>query len=522
MKSFVQRHQKSVTGILSGFDRLILAGSLRRIAYVDGMLFFLSRVGVLLKSFGAYIEQISDRVKAASQAHAEATERPNVYLASPKASKEQKARELLDQHPVDEGLICILRCVEPCNAYAIRRNRAKKILELVMQKRQCMHLYHYYLHPVFGFMHARLQTWAPFGIRIALNGREWLAHQMDRAGLGYVRKENCFTWLEDVEEAQRLADAQRRASWKKILDEIARTINPHFETWFPDFPLEHYWTAYQSEWATDVMFKDAPTLAKLYPTLLQHAIRTFDSPSVLRFLGKRVPAHGGVHGKFKGEVTTDLKRRPEGVRVKHAVRANSLKLYDKQGSVLRTETTINNPQEFKAYRRSEGDPDGPLDWRPVRKGIADLHRRAELSQKVNERYLEALASVSEPTPLHELARPICRPTKWKGRRVRALRPWSEEDGDLLAVISRGEYVVNGFRNRDLCRALFPKTCASKRRQRRRAGKVTRLLRLLRAHRLIRKVPKSHRYMLTRKGRTIVTALLTARQADVVALTKIAA
>lgn len=75
-----------------------------------------------------------------------------------------------------------------------------------------------------------------------------------------------------------------------------------------------------------------------------------------------------------------------------AVKTNSIEFYDKPGSVLRVETTVNNPGAFKVYRPKEGDPDGPRSWREMRKGIADLHRRAEVCQAANDRCLDALGA----------------------------------------------------------------------------------------------------------------------------------
>src|SRR5262249_45423141 len=100
-------------------------------------------------------------------------------------------------------------------------------------------------------------------------------------------------------------------------------------------PLRHYWSADETEWATDLMFRSSKALAELYPGLLRHAMTTFSSSDVMRFLGKEgVPRVAGVHPTLQGEVVSDLKRRPEGVRIKHRVNSNSIKMYDKQGSVL--------------------------------------------------------------------------------------------------------------------------------------------------------------------------------------------
>jgi hypothetical protein len=521
MKSFIAKHAEKIIGVLSGFDRLVFRGTLRRISFVGGMMDFLWKRKVLLKEFGLFAQEVTDQVKEASCRAAKEKGRPVKYLYSSGIDKEAVAREIQAEDGITEGLIAVLKSVELCMSYDIYRNREEKRLELVPRKRKCLYLYHYFIDPVFGFMNARIQTWFPFPVQICLNGREWLSRQMDRAGIAYDRLDNCFPWIEDVVQAQNLMNRQLRKSWPRVLGQIARMLNPAHEKIFKGFPLNYYWSTYQSEWATDVMFKDAGSLGDLYSTLVHHGITTFGSGDVMRFLGKRVPDNGGVHHRFEGEVVSTIKRRPEGVRINHGVNGNSVKLYDKEGSVLRVETTVNNAHDFKVWRPRDGEKDDGWDWRIMRKGVADLYRRTQVSQASNERYLDALASVEGRTPVGELAKDICRPTKWKGQRIRALRPWSPEDGSLLAVVSRGEYAINGFRNRDLRKHLFGLSAFSETERLRRSRSVTRKLRLLRAHGLIKKVPRTHRYVLTDRGRLIITGLIAARKADVTRLTEAA-
>jgi hypothetical protein len=221
-------------------------------------------------------------------------------------------------------------------------------------------------------------------------------------------------------------------------------------------------------------------------------------------------------------VTSDLKHRPEGIRLKHYVAGNSVKIYDKQGTVLRAETTINEPRGFKVYRTAEGDDAGQPTWRAMRKGVADMTRRAEVSQAVNERYLDALASCEDTAPLGELTAAVCRPVTWNGRRARALHPWSPDDLELLRAIGRGEFLVNGFRNADLSRVLHGAPPHDRAVHRRQSAAVTRRIRLLRAHGLVHKRPKSHRYTVSPKGQRIVSALLAAYQASAESLVKLAA
>lgn len=519
MKHFLQRMGQHVRGVLSGFDRLRLRGTKRLLASVQGLHSYLWQKNLLLKEFKDHSLAMTAQLCRATEQAAVAAKRPLMYLSSPVQSKEDLARRLAADNGITQGLVAIFSCVEPCWSYDIHRNRETKHIELQASLRKCKHFYHYFLDPQLGFMHVRLQTWFPFTMHICLNGREWLARQLRAAKISYMQRDNCFVHVQDMERAQALLDEQLHTDWPALLDKLAQRANPVHAEMFADCPVPYYWSADQSEWATDVLFESAATLATWYPRWLRHGMESLHSRDVLRFLGKKVSPH--AFGRFAGEVVTDLKERPEGIRIKHRVNDNSIKMYDKQGSVLRVETTINDARDMKVYRPKEGDEEGAKDWRYLRKGVADMHRRGEICQAANERYLESLATVVETTPLAELSAPLCAAVKWRGKRVRALNPLARADAALLEAVSRGEFLVNGFRNRDLRRLLFDAKKVSDKEARRRAAKVTRQLRLLRAHSLIRKVPKTHRYQLTDKGRSAITALLAARQADTAKLTQVA-
>ncbi len=513
MKQFLTRYADKILGVLSGFDRVVFRGTLRQISHVLGLEAYLAYKRVFWKDFGEYSKKTSDALKAASLKRVEKLGRPVLYLPSASIDKERVALQVLQDNPVEKGLVCVLTSVEPCQTFDIHRCRETKKIELRVAQRKCLHFYHYFLHPDFGFMNARLQTWFPFTLQVCLNGRTWLAKQLDAAKISYERRDNCFSWVGDVEKAQRLLQKQLSTDWSRVLSRIAAVVNPGHREIFRGDDMDHYWSVYQAEWATDVMFHKPEDLAEIYPPLVQHAITQFSSSDVMRFLGRR------LHGNFKGEVVSDYKNRPEGVRVKHRVNSNSIKIYDKQGSVLRVETTINNPRDIKVFRPAEANPNGKPSWRPLRKGIADTHRLATVSQQSNERYLDALSVVKSETPLADLLKEICRPVDLHGRRLRALRPWDESEVQLLQAVNRGEFVITGLRNRDIANLLFPTPASSPAEQRRRRGRVSRLLRLLRAHKLIRKVQKTHRYQVTARGREAIGAILAARNASVNALLK---
>jgi len=520
MEQFIARYQDEIAGVLSGFDRLVFRGTLRWIAHVGGLKGYLFANDVLLKDFGAHAEYVSETLKTASQAEARRLHRPVKYLSSSAVSKEAIARAIATKDGMTNGLVCVLTCVEPCWSFDVYRNRTTHQIDLVPRWRKCLFLYHYWMDPELGFLNARIQTWFPFPIQVCVNGREWLARQLDAAGVAYHRHDNCLPWVADFPQAQRLLDAQLHTAWPTLLDRFAAALNPAHETMFRRCPVRYYWSTYQSEWAIDVVFRKAAVLRRLYPRLVHHGMTTFGSTDVLRFLGRATP-RGEIPAQFAGAVVSDLKRREDGIRLKHSLNHNSVKLYDKAftpvGSILRAETTIHEAADFRVYRPIEGHPDGPLAWRKMRRGIADLYRRAEVSRKATERYLDALASVDDDTTLGELLARLAQPIRWQGQRVRALRPLSD-DRVLLEAVSRGEFTVNGVHNRDLQAVFFPAPAAAPRDARRRSAWVSRRLRLLRAHGLIRKVTGTHRYHVTKAGRRVLTAILTALRATVRQLT----
>lgn len=512
MKTFIQRFGQDILGVLHGFDRIRFRGTRRFLCNVTGMMAYLWQRQVLLKDFKSFAGDLTAEVRHAAEEVAVQAGRPILYLPNSAMDKEAWARDLARQDGIQQGLIGVLKSVECCRSYEVGPNRAEKKLELRSKPSKCLHYYHYSMDPEVGLVYVRLQTWFPFTVHVGMNGREWLARRMDQVGLPYQRRENCFAWIEDWAAAQRLLDEQLRTEWPGLLNRVLEQANPALGLVDPH-PTPYYWSMDEGEWASDLAFRSAGSLAELAPRLFRQAWLNFDSGDVMRYLGHKAVTEHGPHGRFAGEVVSDLKRRVEGTRIKHRLNGNWIKMYDKQGSVLRVETVINQTRDMKVYRTKEGDDDGAMSWQRLRKGVADIHRRAEISQSANERYVEALATVDESRSLAELASAVCQPVRAPGKRARALNPLAAEDGQLLEAVNRGEFAINGFRNRDLRGLLFAKLPKDKPEQRQQSASVTRKLRLLRAHGLIHKIPKTHRYQLTPTGRDVINALLTARQAS---------
>jgi len=261
-ESFLSRFGQKITGVLSGFDRLLFRGSLRLLFQPNSMESYLATCGILIKDFGVFSEKITKRVKALAYAAAEQQGRPVQYLNRADVSKEEMARQIAARDGIKSGRIALFT--------AVRSDRQTKEIHLALEMRKCTHLYHYYLHPQFGLMHVRVQSWFPFSVTVCLNGREWLARQMDQAGISYQQQDNCFLSVSDPARAQELLDQQLHTDWNTTLRGLlVQAHRLHAELERP-FHQEYYWSAAaQTEYATDLMFADAASLAGLYPQFWQ-------------------------------------------------------------------------------------------------------------------------------------------------------------------------------------------------------------------------------------------------------------
>lgn len=479
----------------------------RKVMVAKGMQEYLWQSGIPFKHYGDHLKKTSERVKKASSRALSQAGLPVIYLREAGVDKDEYARRVASERGISSGAVCALSVLEPCPTFEYVQSK------IVRRKRPCHVLYHYRWDQRLGWMYARIQTWFPFHIQIGIKGREWLAQQLRQAGLKFRQQKNCFTWIEDYGRAQEFLKQQLQTNWVELLTVFAQQLNPIHEEIFAHYPTPYYWTCYQSEWATDIVFGSGEELNRILPAIMAHGMLSYHSRDILRFFGKRLTKAGQIPRNFHGELQANCKQYEEGERIKFWMEGNSAKTYSKvmlaDAAVLRAaETTINNVDVFRVYRPAEGGPEEELQWRKMRKGIADLHRRAEVSQQTNDRLINALASVDDSRRLEELIVRILQPHHWQGRRVRALRPLGA-DRPLLEAINHGDFLLNGFRNRDLQALLYATPPTSKQEQRRRSAAISRRLRMLRAHGVIRKVPHTHRYHVNPNARTMLVALLTA-------------
>lgn len=505
MDTFVQRFADKIKGVITGFDRIVFKGYIRPLMFTDGARRFFQSRGILNKDYKSWVMEQSSKIIDSADAYALATcGRKITPISSCHERKETIAHERQQELGIKSGIIGVWSCVEACSTYRAHYDAVAGFPQLRREYSRCKHLYFYYDHSLYGFVSVRLQTWFPYGIQIALNGREWLRRSLDKERIPFVLHGNKFLHIADYRRAQQLLDAQTNARWVPLLTgflpvafpSMSKTLGPQFS---------YYWTLWQSEWATDYVFETPAALNQIMDGLLRHAIMTGTSDRVLRYMGRPVDVAGQPHPAANPELLTRVNTWHDGMRIRHWVDKNSVKLYNEQ-NILRTETTVNNPGMFRVFRRPEGQKHGQAKKRmALRKGLADITLRSQVSADVNHRFMEQMATLRDDTPLRDLLKDLTRPSVQDGRRIRAL-DITGKDRALLLALADPKYVLSGITNKMLQEHLRSSSWAKNGTAKQLAARISRNLRLLRDHGLIRKMPNQRKYILTEKGRTLSTAL----------------
>jgi len=506
MKDFVETHQTKIKGVLSCFDRMLFRGYLP-LQCGSQMASFLNQQSIPFRNLKDFLTEHSLMLKSHAMKMAQEAGRPYEYLRN-KIPMERKAKELADKDGIEKGLVCVFSILEPCRTFSFKFHKGGAFAHSA--RRKCLHLYYYFMEPGFGMIHVKIQTWFPMMMQIYVNGQEWLARKLAANGIRFTMLDNVFIDVDDLERAQAFADRLPSLDWPRILDRLTRRINPLMDELLDG--MSYYWVTAQSEYATDVLFKTRQALQELYPRIVSHGMLCFGAKEVMGFLGRK------LHGNFKGEVVSDmtdlLHLRIPGVRLKHRVKKNWLKMYDKAGIVLRVETVINNPEEFRVRRNIHRKGRKKTEWVQMRKGVSYLFRYRDVCRSANSRYLDSLAVVGDHSAkVRELERITRRKRVTPSRTAKAFNPLSREDVQLFQAIMNGAHCVRGFMNRDV-RELLARTVhfrGIRGDDRRQSAKVTRIFQRFHAHGLIAKIPRSRRWRTTRFGRRVMASAILVRE-----------
>lgn len=186
------------------------------------------------------------------------------------------------------------------------------------------------------------------------------------------------------------------------------------------------------------------------------------------------------------------------------MKSNSIKMYDKF-SCLRIEMTINDPKEFKVYKEvHHRDGTDSKRWVPMGKSIANLYRYAEISKAANMRFLNSMHDIVPQQSLEKEINEVCEKKTVKGKTVTGFNVWCPSVFLLFETLSEGKYLIRGFTNQEIRKAMGLTDPVGKTTER---NRMSRTLAKLRIHGLIKKVPHSRRYLVSNKGRRVMGALI---------------
>ncbi|HHB75728.1 MAG TPA: MarR family transcriptional regulator [Desulfobulbus sp.] len=479
-----ERYADQINGVYSCYDRVVIQGTLPVFCYAEGMTSYLYANNIRIFDYAKFAEPLRDELRANAEQVAKNNNLQIDFIRKKNFRKEQRVREIVEKRGNHSGLVHIFSAMEPCPSYKPwhDKNTHKTFLKFTQGK--CLHYYFYLIDDLLGLCYVRVPTWCPFRLQIYFNGHNQLASALNKQSVSFIQIDNMFVDFASFEQAQAIND-------QLTIDEIHKKLDKFAEQFCPVIKKleQHYhWSIMQVEYATDIVFKRQQDLQSIYDQLVATAIHTVKPDNIASFLGKK------LHPNFQGEMGNNFNTRIEGTRIKHTMGPVSIKMYDKLGLVLRIETTVNNVSFFKHYRKVEHrDGTESRKLAPMKKGIYSLTPLRDLLSAANHRYLQFVSAIDDMTADVKKVTLLSKRIVENERSYKGFNFFSDEDQKLFEIISRGEFNISGFQNKNIRQYLTDKN----------SGQVSRILKRLHVHGLIKKIGHTYKYYLTKFGRQVI-------------------
>jgi hypothetical protein len=482
-----ERYRDRLAGILSCYDRIVVTGTLPGACFAEGMTSFLGAHGIRVFDYPKFAEGLRDRVRAAAAAVAASAGVSIEHIAKSYIRKEDVVAKVLTRRGPHPGLVHVISAMEACDAYQPWHDKRTHRTFLRPDSGKCLHYYFYFMDAELGLIYLRVPTWCPFRLQFYCNGHSWLACKLAAAGIAFTTADNAFVKIDDWARAQVLADSLSPEDLHRILDRYAAQCCPVLDV----FAQSYHWSLMQVEYSTDLVFRSQTILQPLYQQLARQAILSIKAEHVARFLGHQITP------QLAQAIGSQFSTRIEGTCIKHRYGKSTIKMYDKFTLVLRLETTTNDVSTFKHYRKVEhrhGPPSRAL--APVKKTIYSLRDLAEILLGCNRRYLAFLSALDDFSSGVRALHHLTRPRRIGHKIIKGINFFDPLQQALLRTLQRPSFNIAGVRRADLAAILAPLSPAS----------ITRQLARLRKLGLIKRVPGTYRYYLTRIARRAIAAV----------------
>ena len=485
MELLTERYADKISGVLSCFDRVVIQGTLPTFCHAQGMAAFLSYKKIRIFDYPRFAEPLRDALRENAQRVASENGLEIEFIRKNNFRKEKRIQEILEVRGAHPGLVHIFSAMEPCHTYKAWHDKQTHKTFLKPDNGKCLHYYFYFIDEEFGLGYVRVPTWCPFRLQIYFNGHSWLQLRLIDSRIPHRLLDNSFCEVSDFSQAQSLSDAFKVDRLHTRLDLFAERFCPIIK----EFDLRYHWSIMQAEYATDIVFKHREDLQSIYGHLTRTAIHAVKPHNIATFLGRK------LHDKYEGEMGNNFNTRIEGTRIKHSMGPVSIKMYDKFGLILRIETTVNDVSFFKHYRTVEHrDGSESKKLAQMKKGIYSLPALSQLLVAANRRYLEFISAIDDPSAGIKKLDKISRTVNRKHRFYRGFNLFDDDDQLLFESIASGEFTITGFQNKHLRFKLPGKNSAQ----------VSRIIKRLHVHGLIRKIAHTYKYYLTKFGKQVVT------------------
>jgi hypothetical protein len=486
MDLLTDRYADKIRGVLSCYDRVVIQGTLPGVCYAQGMTSFLNMRNIRIFDYPRFAEPLRDELRKNAEKIAAENNLEIEFIRKNDFRKEKAIKDILKERGHHPGHVAIISAMEACPTYKPWHDKKTHKTFLKPSQGKCLHYYFYFIDKQLGLCYVRVPTWCPFRLQIYFNGHNWLEASLKKHNISYESIDNLIVSIGDFPKAQQLSDQLKVDFIHKKLDQFAKLYCPVIRM----LDLSYHWSIMQAEYATDIVFNRQSDLQAIYGQLTRTAIHTVKPENISTFLGRK------LHVKYRDEMGNNFNTRIEGTRIKHTMGPVSIKMYDKMGIALRIECTVNNLSFFKHYREVEHrDGTCSLKMTSMKKGIYSLSPLRELLLSANRRYLEFISSFDDNSTGIKNLNKISKNIVYNNRCYKGFNFFSKDDQQLFEAIASGEYNISGFQNKNLRKKLAGKS----------SSQVSRLIKRLRTHGLLKKIGRTYKYYLTKLGRKVIAS-----------------
>lgn len=458
-------------------DRLYLNGYVGKLATPGGLVTFLrEHLGKPIPS-PAVLGQITTRFREAVKAFAEASEIPVVQF-SHKERKDDVAQRWRRERGVRGGVVFIGVAQEKAKAFAGKANREKGPGWFDYTREKMVYVNHYYFYvddEEFGPAFVKVCSYAPWGLKVCLNGHEWAKQQLSKLGIGYEELDNGFLSCAEPQRLQQLCDElgpeQIAAFLQRWLERLPMPLTRDDRLAGYDWKL----SIWQMEVSLTQVFDRPVRGREFFEEVVRDNLDLGRPDRVQLIFERRISSR--TPGQFRSRVINDGVSPSLHIQYKNF----DLKQYFKEGRALRTEGTFRNPGDFD-----------------VNKGLPNFGYLQRIGRHINRRLLE-VERVSQNCGLSAASiQRVVQPTVDEdGQKASGLRFGDPRVMALMLALCLFTHLINGFRNQDLRRAvadlLGPREAPYS------SGRATYDLRRLARKGLIHRHPGTHRYLVTPYG-----------------------